>query len=186
MAVAVRDADEVDLAAYAVQTGEAEPALADVPASVLAAHRRRRSLTGATTDVTAVMWSTPHTVHEEAGRRRRLEAGAEYAGPMVAFTLYDGDGDEIDVEAAEEPITLSLSLAGGKRAGDNLVGDMSSQAMYVASNYSMSSQARFRKFQGGVFPKDKLEVRYYDESTRKVLLCNRQSNSQALTGTFPA
>ena len=97
MAVAVRDADEVDLAAYAVQTGEAEPALADVPASVLAAHRRRRSLTGATTDVTAVMWSTPHTVHEEAGRRRRLEAGAEYAGPMVAFTLYDGGGDEIDV-----------------------------------------------------------------------------------------
>ena len=152
MAVAVRDADEVDLAAYAVQTGEAEPALADVPASVLAAHRRRRSLTGATTDVTAVMWSTPHTVHEEAGRRRRLEAGAEYAGPMVAFTLYDGGGDEIDVEAAEEPITLSLSLAGGKRAGDSFV----------------SSQARFRKFQGGVFPKEKLEARYYDKDSGKV------------------
>ena len=154
MAVAVRDPDEVDLAAYAVQTGDDEsPALADVPTSVLAAHRRRRALAGASPDVTAVMWSTPYTVHEEAGRR--LEAGTDYAGPMVAFTLYDGDGGEIVVKEAEEPITLSLSLAGGKRAGDSFVGDN-------------SSQARFRKFQGGVFPKEKLEARYYDKDSGKV------------------
>ena len=158
--MAVRDPDEVDLAAYAVQTGDDEsPALADVPTSVLAAHRRRRALAGASPDVTAVMWSTPYTVHEEAGRRRRLEAGTDYAGPMVAFTLYDGDGGEIVVKEAEEPITLSLSLAGGKRAGDSFVGDA-------------SSQARFRKVQGGVFPKDfpkeKLEVRYYDKDSEMV------------------
>ena len=154
--MAVRDPDEVDLAAYAVQTGDDEsPALADVPTSVLAAHRRRRALAGASPDVTAVMWSTPYTVHEEAGRRRRLEAGTEYAGPMVAFTLYDSDGGEIVVKDAEEPITLSLSLAGGKRAGDSFVGDT-------------SSQARLRKLQGGVFPKEKLEARYYDKDSGKV------------------
>ena len=51
-------------------------------------------------------------------KRRRLEGGEEYAGPMVSVTLYDGNRSEIMVEDAEEPITLSLSLAGGERAGD--------------------------------------------------------------------